>query len=234
MVAFAEVLQAAGPDPDLAGPLALFGRFTGAWDIEWRGADQDGKPVTMRGDLHFGWVLTAAPSRTSGGALVRCRGARAAAVSRHHAALLRSGAGRLAVDLDRSPPAGFAGSSALLTAMTSSSTGWMTSGRALVLPHIAPRSARSPSGGREVSTDGRRTWRLDEEMLIRRCPVSIRAGRPPEPSSRGRTLAGAGHGQPDPALARRRDHQSTGSGTAPVPAECCRAAQAAGWAPRSP
>jgi hypothetical protein len=57
MVAFAEVLQAAGPDPDLAGPLALFGRFTGAWDIEWRGADQDGKPATMRGDLHFGWVL---------------------------------------------------------------------------------------------------------------------------------------------------------------------------------
>ena len=57
MVAFAEVLQAAGPDPDQAGPLALFGRFAGAWDIEWRGVDQVGKPATMRGDLHFGWVL---------------------------------------------------------------------------------------------------------------------------------------------------------------------------------
>ena len=51
------VLHAAGPDPDLAGPLALFGRFVGAWDIEWRGTDRDGKPATMRGDLHFGWVL---------------------------------------------------------------------------------------------------------------------------------------------------------------------------------
>ena len=57
MVAFAEVLQAAGPDPDLAGPLALFGRFAGAWDIEWRGTDAAGKPATMPGDLHFGWVL---------------------------------------------------------------------------------------------------------------------------------------------------------------------------------
>jgi hypothetical protein len=36
------VLHAAGPDPDLAGPLALFGRFVGAWDIEWRGTGRDG------------------------------------------------------------------------------------------------------------------------------------------------------------------------------------------------
>jgi hypothetical protein len=59
MVAFAEVLQAAGPDPDLAGPLALFGRFAGAWDIEWRGADQGGKPAVLpvdRGSLRT-WRL---------------------------------------------------------------------------------------------------------------------------------------------------------------------------------
>ena len=41
------VLHAAGPDPDLAGPLALFGRFIGAWEIEWRGTDRDGNRATM-------------------------------------------------------------------------------------------------------------------------------------------------------------------------------------------
>ena len=53
----AGALHATAPDPGLAAPLALFGRFIGAWDIEWRGTGRDGNPATMHGDLHFGWVL---------------------------------------------------------------------------------------------------------------------------------------------------------------------------------
>ena len=41
-VDLAGALHAAGPDPGLAVPLALFGRFIGAWDIEWRGTDRHG------------------------------------------------------------------------------------------------------------------------------------------------------------------------------------------------
>jgi hypothetical protein len=53
----AAVLHAASPYPELAGHLGLFGRFTGAWDIEWHGLDADSNPGVMRGELHFGWIL---------------------------------------------------------------------------------------------------------------------------------------------------------------------------------
>ena len=53
----AAALNAAGPDPAYAEQLRLFGRFVGAWDIEWRGTDRNGQPATMTGELHFGWVL---------------------------------------------------------------------------------------------------------------------------------------------------------------------------------
>jgi hypothetical protein len=52
-----EALHAAGPAAELADKLMLFGRFIGSWDLEWRGADPAGRPETMRGELHFGWVL---------------------------------------------------------------------------------------------------------------------------------------------------------------------------------
>lgn len=51
------VLHAAGPQGDLADRLALFGRFVGAWDLEWRGEDHGGRPIVVRGELHFGWIL---------------------------------------------------------------------------------------------------------------------------------------------------------------------------------
>jgi len=53
----AAALLAAGPDPGQAADLDLFGRFVGAWDVEWHGTDSDGQPGTMTGELHFGWVM---------------------------------------------------------------------------------------------------------------------------------------------------------------------------------
>jgi hypothetical protein len=53
----AAALHTTGPDPDHAGQLHLFGRFVGAWDVEWQGTDSQGHPATMLGELHFGWVL---------------------------------------------------------------------------------------------------------------------------------------------------------------------------------
>ena len=50
-------LHAAGPFEPQAGRLDLFGRFVGAWDLEWRGTDRDGRERVVRGDLHFGWIL---------------------------------------------------------------------------------------------------------------------------------------------------------------------------------
>jgi hypothetical protein len=53
----AAALLAAGPDPGRAAELDLFGRFVGAWDVEWHGTFADGRPGTMTGELHFGWVM---------------------------------------------------------------------------------------------------------------------------------------------------------------------------------
>jgi hypothetical protein len=53
----AAVLHSAGPYPGQAEQLNLFGRFIGAWDIDWHGTDREGRPASMAGELHFGWVL---------------------------------------------------------------------------------------------------------------------------------------------------------------------------------
>jgi len=50
-------LGADGPDPATAKPLDLFGQFVGAWELEWRGKDRAGALVSVRGELHVGWVL---------------------------------------------------------------------------------------------------------------------------------------------------------------------------------
>jgi hypothetical protein len=50
-------LRADGPRPDLADQLDLFGRFVGAWDLEWHGRDLAGAPIVVSGELHFGWIL---------------------------------------------------------------------------------------------------------------------------------------------------------------------------------
>jgi hypothetical protein len=50
-------LHAAGPAPRHDEQLSLFGRFIGTWDVEWHGRDLNGEPATMVGELRFGWVL---------------------------------------------------------------------------------------------------------------------------------------------------------------------------------
>jgi hypothetical protein len=50
-------LRADGPRPDLADQLDLFGRFVGAWDLEWHGRDLAGAPIVVSGELHVGWIL---------------------------------------------------------------------------------------------------------------------------------------------------------------------------------
>jgi hypothetical protein len=50
-------LHAIGPSGEYADKLMLFGRFVGSWHLAWSGTDTTGQPVTMSGELHFGWVL---------------------------------------------------------------------------------------------------------------------------------------------------------------------------------
>lgn len=52
-----KALHEAGPTGEHAAELMLFGRFIGSWDILWSGTGTNGEPATMRGELHFGWVL---------------------------------------------------------------------------------------------------------------------------------------------------------------------------------
>jgi len=170
MVAFPEALHV-GPDPDLAGPLALFGRFAGAWDIEWHGTGEDGNPATMQGGLHVGWVL--------GGRAIQdvwrvpASGVVPPGLRPFHGTTLRFydpalGAwrstwidplnGRVRRFIGRPE-----GDDIVLDGLDSDpAERWCFRD---IAPGDAPESFRWTG---EVSADGRRTWRLDEEMLIRR------------------------------------------------------------------
>jgi hypothetical protein len=56
--ALADALVADGPDPSHAEALMLFGRFVGAWDFDWALYSEDGeRTLTERGEWIFGWVL---------------------------------------------------------------------------------------------------------------------------------------------------------------------------------
>ena len=50
-------LHARAPHEPLSDQLDLFGRFVGAWDLEWQVTGKDGHDVIVRGELSFGWVL---------------------------------------------------------------------------------------------------------------------------------------------------------------------------------
>lgn len=53
-----EALAAAGPLPEYADKLMLFGRLVGEWDIEGRHFNSEGQVTKeQRGEWHFGWVL---------------------------------------------------------------------------------------------------------------------------------------------------------------------------------
>jgi hypothetical protein len=55
--ALRSVLHAAEAVEPIAEKLRLFGQFIGAWDLEWRGTNADGRELSVPGQLHFGWIL---------------------------------------------------------------------------------------------------------------------------------------------------------------------------------
>ena len=55
---FGEALLADGPNAEHAEALMLFGRFVGTWEFDWAGYDVDGRQAPWaRGEWVFGWVL---------------------------------------------------------------------------------------------------------------------------------------------------------------------------------
>lgn len=52
-----EALHVDGPGGATAEQLHLFGQFVGSWNVTWAGVDAEGRTLTTRGELHFGWVL---------------------------------------------------------------------------------------------------------------------------------------------------------------------------------
>ena len=55
--AMVDALRAAGPHPELADRLQLFGQFVGSWGLERTSYAIDGTTATVRGEWHFGWAL---------------------------------------------------------------------------------------------------------------------------------------------------------------------------------
>jgi hypothetical protein len=70
-----EALAATAAHPDQAAALGLFGRFVGSWDVEGTLIAPDGARSAHRGEWHFGWVLEGraiqdvliSPPRSEGG-----------------------------------------------------------------------------------------------------------------------------------------------------------------------
>jgi hypothetical protein len=165
----ATVLHAAGPDPAYAEHLGLFGRFIGAWDVEWQGTDRNGTPATMTGELYFGWVL--------GGRAVQdvwrvpSSGTPAATVRSFYGTTLRF-----------YDPSIAAWRSTWIDPLNGRVRRFIgrPDGADIVLHGIGDDpperwcfrdiTADSFRWTGEVSDDGRRTWRLDEQMFIRRRP----------------------------------------------------------------
>jgi hypothetical protein len=54
---FPAALHAAGPDPECAEALKLYGRFIGDWNTEVIAHGADGTSHRAQGEIHFGWVL---------------------------------------------------------------------------------------------------------------------------------------------------------------------------------
>jgi hypothetical protein len=54
---FAAVLHADGPDPALAGKLALYAWLVGRWDMDVTTHLEDGTTHQGHGEIHAGWIL---------------------------------------------------------------------------------------------------------------------------------------------------------------------------------
>ena len=51
------MLEAQHSSVDLADKRMLFGQFVGEWDLEWSGNDVNGSPTTVLGELSMWWIL---------------------------------------------------------------------------------------------------------------------------------------------------------------------------------
>lgn len=54
---FVDALKAAGPAPDCAGKMGLYGWLIGDWTFDAVVHKDDGTQHTGQGEVHFGWVL---------------------------------------------------------------------------------------------------------------------------------------------------------------------------------
>jgi len=52
-----EALHCAGPAPDRADKLSLYGFLVGRWDMDFVSRKADGARLTGQGEIHAGWVL---------------------------------------------------------------------------------------------------------------------------------------------------------------------------------
>ncbi len=160
-------LHATGPHPDHAEQLHLFGRFAGEWDLEWHGTDSEGRPARMTGELVFGWIL--------GGRAVQdvwkvpASGQAPAGLRPFHGTTVRFYDPSIAawrstwIDPLNGRVRRFigrpAGDDIVLDGLDDQpAERWS-------FRDIAADSFRWTG---EVSDDGRRTWRLDEQMFARR------------------------------------------------------------------
>ena len=57
MKGFLEALSAAGPAPDRAAKMALYGQFVGSWELDVIEHRDDGMTRRRPGEWHFGWAL---------------------------------------------------------------------------------------------------------------------------------------------------------------------------------
>jgi hypothetical protein len=56
MNTFLDALAAAGPAPDRAGKMNLYGRFIGSWELDVTEFRDDGTTRRRPGEWHFGWI----------------------------------------------------------------------------------------------------------------------------------------------------------------------------------
>jgi hypothetical protein len=158
----AGALVADGPYPDHAEALMLFGRFVGEWDFDWVAYGRDGEQSTAeRGEWIFGWVLE---GRAVQDVWIL--------PSREYGTTLRFYEPRLDVWLVTwSGPVNGARRTFVARRSGDEIVQEGRTERGYPLRWIFSEIAEDSFSWRSVvSEDGERTWRLREEMHVRRKP----------------------------------------------------------------
>lgn len=162
-------LGADGPDPRFREKLGLFGQFVGDWDIDWRWIEADGSEHRKKGRLYVRWILDGRavqdiwssvegepPKETPAGTTIRFPNADGETWTSLWVAPDRNLLRRFVARRD--------GDEIVLA--TTKDDGnpehWIFS-------EITPTTFRWRA---EESSDGGQSWRLVEEMRIRRSPPS--------------------------------------------------------------